>query len=590
MESGDYDGSLSHLVVISEVAAEVSPTKRFIFIIDEFDEIHQELFLQGNLAETFFANLRSISRRANFSLILVGGENMPFIMERQGQKLNNFSRVNLNYFSREREWVDFQGMVRRPTASIINWHEDAISEVYNSSNGNPYFAKIVCAAVVQRAVEEKDTDITFDEVKAATDNAISALGSNSFAHLWQDGVPRPIAEREPDILRRTRVLVATARCGRIGLPITATNVAASKASSFITEGEIVAVLNDFVTRGVLSESAGAYEFVLPIFGRWLMDIGAQQLISDNLSEELANSALREEHSALILSEEVAALAKRWPTYRGQHIGSDEIRSWYQQIEGLKDQRILFTLLQRTKVFSEALVRERVREAFAALRPGLPVPVMRSLHERRSDIVITYVDGEGKSGAAYATLYAEENKISVSNIISQVSFSKRYTERAKEHGPAAAVVIIDDLAATGESLSENVLQFIENNREVLTETKVRVVALASTAEGQKLILGKFSRVSDIDLDFFTCQILGPESFALPPDKSGFRTEDEWERAKSLCIDLGGKIDKRRPLGFGNLGLLVVFPTNTPNNTLPIIRSHSKSSSGKAWRPLFERISH
>ena len=57
--------------------------------------------MQGNLAETFFANLRALSRCKNISIVLVGGENMPFIMERQGQKLNNFSRTNLSYFSRD---------------------------------------------------------------------------------------------------------------------------------------------------------------------------------------------------------------------------------------------------------------------------------------------------------------------------------------------------------------------------------------------------------------------------------------------------------------------------------------------------------
>ncbi|MDP2782895.1 AAA family ATPase [Devosia sp.] len=590
IEDGDYDGSLSHLVSVSEVSAQVAPEKRFVFVIDEFDEIPQELFLQGNLADTFFANLRSISRRDNFSLILVGGENMPFIMDRQGQKLNNFARVNLSYFSREHEWQDFQEMIRKPTAGVINWHEDAISEVYNVSNGNPYFAKIVCAATVQNAVSERDTDITADEVKTATDTAISALGSNSFAHLWQDGVPRPAAEREPDILRRSRVLVASARCCRNGLPLTAANATLNRVSVSLTENDVVAVLNDFVKRGVLSENKGTYRFVLPIFGQWLMDVGAQQLISDNLSEELANSAIQEENAAVIRSDEVVELSKKWPTYRGQQIGTDDIRAWYQQVESPKDQRVLFTLLKRTKVFSEAHVRERVREAFTILRPTLPVPITRTRNERRTDVVITYVDGEGKSGNGYAALYAEENKISAKNIISQVNFSERYAALVSDSGPISAVVVIDDIAATGESLSGNVSKFTEENISVLSTTKVRVITLAATQEGQKLILSRLAKIVDVDVDFHSCQILGHENLALPPDKSGFGSEVEWERAKSLCVDLGSKIDKRRPLGFGGLGLLVVFPTNAPNNTLPILRSFSKSGSGKPWRPLFERLSH
>ena len=589
LEPGNYNGSLSQLVTVSELAARVAPQKRFLIIVDEFDEIPQELYLQGNLAETFFANLRSISRRNNICLILVGGENMPFIMDRQGQKLNNFSRINLSYFSREKEWPDFQEMVRKPTAGIMNWHEDAIAEVFNISNGNPYFAKIVCAAVVESAIAARDTDITADEVMLATEAAISNLGSNSFAHLWQDGVPRPASEREPDILRRSRVLVAAARCQRAGIPLNVENVQAKKAAS-LTDQEVASVLNDFVKRGVLSEGGGTYRFVLPIFSRWLADVGAQQLISDNLSEELANSVIAEENTALIKSEEVVALARRWPTYRGRQIGSDEIRAWYQQVPSLKDQRVLFTLLKRTRVFSEVLVRERLHAAFEMIRPELQVPVYRSRNERRTDVIVTYVDGEGKSGSNYASVFAEESNISAKNIISQINFEGRIAEFIKGGGNPQAVIIIDDLAATGNSLSENVSNFIDRNRVSLLGLKIRVITVASTPAAKAVLESSFSKIDDLDVRFFTAEVLGSDCLALPEDESGFASKDEWERARAICHDIGSRIDKRRPFGFGGQGLLVVFPTNTPNNTIPLLRSHSRTSPGTKWVPLFERISH
>jgi hypothetical protein len=72
---GDYNGSLADLVHVANFAFQVSPTRKFVIILDEFDEIHQELFLQGNLAETFFANLRALSRCGNICIVLVGGEN-----------------------------------------------------------------------------------------------------------------------------------------------------------------------------------------------------------------------------------------------------------------------------------------------------------------------------------------------------------------------------------------------------------------------------------------------------------------------------------------------------------------------------------
>jgi hypothetical protein len=183
---------------------------------------------------------------------------MPFIMDRQGQKLNNFSKENLSYFSRETEWADFQLLVREPTRSILSWHNDAISEVFNTTYGNPYFAKILCAGVFRRAVAERDADITSIEVRRSTEAAISGMGANSFAHLWQDGIPKSASEREPDILRRMRTLVAIALCLQRKLLATVQNIVTNRSSLRLTDTEITAVLNDFRRRDVLKEDNKNY--------------------------------------------------------------------------------------------------------------------------------------------------------------------------------------------------------------------------------------------------------------------------------------------------------------------------------------------
>jgi hypothetical protein len=81
------------------------------------------------------------------------------------------------------------------TSGLLNWHDDAISEVFNTTRGNPYFAKIICAGVFRSAVFERDADITATEVRRATESAISGMGANSFAHLWQDGIPKGATRR-----------------------------------------------------------------------------------------------------------------------------------------------------------------------------------------------------------------------------------------------------------------------------------------------------------------------------------------------------------------------------------------------------------
>ena len=165
--------------------------------------------------------------------------------------------------------------MRGPTHDLLNWHEDAVSEVFNTTHGNPYFAKIICARVFRSAVSERDADITATEVRRASESVISGMGANSFAHLWQDGIPKAVAEREPDILRRMRVLVAIARCLRRGMPTTPSNIANNRSSTSLSGGEISAVLHDFQRREVLREENHHYVVDLPIFRMWLVDVGAR---------------------------------------------------------------------------------------------------------------------------------------------------------------------------------------------------------------------------------------------------------------------------------------------------------------------------
>lgn len=583
-----FDGSLAPLMRLAEVARRNVPDKHFVVIIDEFDEIHQDLFLQGSLAETFFANLRALATAKNICLILVGGENMPFLMERQGEKLNKFTRKNLNYFSRASEWDDFQNLIRRPSCEVVQWHDSAISAIFNETNGNPYFTNLLCSRVLREAVRLRDTDVAAEEVRDALEVEISSLDANSFAHLWHDGIFKPLAEREPDILRRRRVLVALARCARKQLPLTTSNLSENKGLSNLNDSEIGPTLNEFQRRGVLSEDDGVYRFTLPIFERWLSQYGLSIIQPDAVSEELASIAQAQEDSAFIQSEEVAALARKWPTYQGRHIGSDEIRAWYQQVEGFRDQRLLFRLLQSVRFITEDEIREKCRTLYIQLRKQLNEFVRRSLMDRRSDILITYLDGHGKSGEYISSLFAEENKIAVANICSSEKVAARLESASEAGKPISAVIVVDDVAATGRTLADSVLAFALSNGEAFLkfEAKLFICALYSTRDASDFIGRKLSSLELSYGDFRIGEVLGSAINAFSLDSTVWATPDDRERAKALVTNLGARIYKSQPLGHGGLGLLLVFPTTVPNNSLPILHSSSKGGV-KRWTPLFLR---
>ncbi|RWJ05665.1 ATP-binding protein [Mesorhizobium sp.] len=589
LPQGSYDGSLSSLMKLSAAARAIDPDWRFVVIIDEFDEMPQDLYLQGNLADTVFGNIRAVTTTSNMCLLLVGGENMPFVMDRQGQKLNKFSRVNLTYFNRATEWDDYVRLVREPSAGFLEWHSDAIVEVYDLTNGNPYFSKIICSKVFARALRERDVDITRDEVREAVNAAISRFDDNLFAHLWQDGIFAPVEEREPIVLKRKRVLAALARCIRAGLPATIDNIYAHRSTSELTEAELRSVLADFLSREVLVEEDGDYRTVLPIFQLWLVDVGLTRLAADALSQDLAAEAQRAEDAARVLSEELVALTTKWPTYRGRHVGPEEVRAWLNQRPGNRDQRALFTILKKTRFLSEADVLERIRSARLVVLGFVEAAVRRKTTDRRNDIVITYVDGEGKSGQRYASLYAEENLIATTAIMPPSSFQEAYRRHVEQHGIPKVVVVVDDMVGTGQSLAANMKKFHDENLALLTAGNPLVLAFAllSTAEGQQAMLQGLSELEYPRIDFRAGEILGGSDYLFSGDKGVFATPEDRDRAKAIATDIGATIYRNAPLGYGGQGLSVVFPTTVPNNSLPLLHSRGKGSAPQ-WRPLFERL--
>lgn len=300
-------------------------------------------------------------------------------------------------------------------------------------------------------------------------------------------------------------------------------------------------------------------------------------------------AQRAEDEARVLSQELVALTKEWPTYRGRHVGPEDVRAWLNQRSSSHEQRALFNILKATRFLSEADVLERIRNARLTLLGIVEAVVRRKNTERRSDIVITYVDGEGKSGQKYASLYAEENLVSTTAILPPSTFDEAYRKHVGLHGVPKVIVIVDDMVGTGQSLAANISKFHDSNLTVLTSDGPLVLAFAllATSEGQETMLRELAKLSHDRMDFRAGEILDESASLFAEPKGVFTSVEERDRAKALALDIGASIYKNAPLGFGGQSLSVVFPTTVPNNCLPLLHSRGKGTKAQ-WRPLFERL--
>jgi len=215
-------------------------------------------------------------------------------------------------------------------------------------------------------------------------------------------------------------------------------------------------------------------------------------------------------------------------------------------------------------------------------------ITKSKTDRRTDIIVTYIDGAGKSGSYYAPKYCRENSLSTKSNTEIENINNRLRKAIDDSTPLSGIVIIDDFIGTGNSISTDMKTFIDSNLKELTILKIpiKVVVLFSTQEGEEKIRSSFSQLNYDDIDLYICEILDKKHYAFAETSSIWNTSEEGIKAKQVCQDYGSKLSKSAPLGYGNQGLLLVFPRNSPNNSLTILHA-KKNKSGFTWNPLFER---
>jgi len=580
----DYSSSLTSLNRLLNSLHRELPDTRVVVILDEFDEINEDLYRYGELANTFFLNLRTLSSKQNISFILVGAEKMPYVMSSQGEKLNRFASESLDSFDLSSEWADYRALVESPVAHSIKVHEAAVRKLFELTDGHPYFTKVLCIALYERAVQHKDAEISPAEVDKAAERMIDSLDANAFAHYWRDGIRGDSNEVEIISLKRCRLLVAWARAARAGLSPTHENISRTLYANLLPASEALPLLDDFCRRNVFRQAEDVYCPTVSLFADWLREGGFSRLVSDQLGDELAAAKEAREDEAYVHAHEIRTLVDSWDLYQGRQITAEDVRAWIQQVDSNVERRILFKMLQNVRFLREPEVREKFEQAHRRIRDKLPPFVKHSRAQRREDIFVIYGDGPGKSGAYYAGIYAAVNDIASTNIV--VPDEIVSTIRAVEPGKQVGVVLVDDMLGTGRNMVERLSGLNAGFREagIGAEIPLSVAVLCGTSRGESAVRAFLEReMANADLE--VCETIGEESHAFPKGLGLWESVEEKNLAKTLARDLGARVQKRIPLGYGDQGLLLTFSRNCPNNSLPIL--HGNGRGEKSWRAIFPR---
>jgi hypothetical protein len=573
-----FDGALASLNVFLQDAIGLVPAHRFVFVLDEFDELPLELYRRGLLGDAFFRTIRSISNKDEFGFILVGSEKMEYVLSCQGDALNKFTRIPVDYFDKENNWSDFQDLVKRPAKTYLDFSDPAVNSIYEASAGNPYFAKLICRSLFANMVMRRDCHVMPLEVNDSVRKSLSEVGANSFAHFWEDGIAEAAPRNEEISVQRRKVLLSLADCIRSGEGSTQSAICKAALAYGVGDEQASYELRDFERRQVFLRINNLYSCKVPLFSKWLVEKGYQEIVTSFVDRSaLLNFKLQEERER-VKDEEITSLAGSWGLYLGQPVTTEAVRRWLNQFKGVEKQRLMFKVLKGLRFYSAARIREKMREAHGIVTRQITW-VRKPRQPKRRDLVVAALGGISHSGAEYARRYADENQIFPENVVPVDQIAEIVAKREETKG----IVFVDDFVGTGKTMSEMLYKLSPETRAVLARESIAkfLVVVTGFTSAQSQLEEQIQRLN-LDIVVHFCDPLDGSKMLFGNTSVVFTDVAERLQAKDCAYEYGIKLEPDLPLGYGECEAAIVFENKIPNNCLPILWSEAKG-----WNPLFRR---
>lgn len=572
---------------LKDVSSQIASDAAAVIAVDDFDELPKQL-LKGKEGEALFLFLRSLVDEPWLSLVLIGSEVLPTLIGAQSYKLNQVSETKVGSFvSRQ----DTANLLELPTTGRLDWDPHAIDDIHSECAGNPYFATLVGQSIWDAM---RRLDRTFVQPQDAT-GAIRRTADNAdrrhFLHFWADS-PEGLDPTAETALVAAAVLRSTARCsgdtGVLALTQEVTTLALSWLPG-MKRAELGVVLGTLVNRGVLSQYNDPQHISvsLPLLGRWLRHGGAAYL-----DMEFEASRLATPNQYVVAPGDLVSICKSL-FYCGERVNEMQVSAWLQQF-GVdeRSQWLAFLVLQRLATegyFSpERLQRDGVPGLATAIRSskaGAFQKFSRPKKGQRTYLENWYLlrrDSPGSSADPINRSLSAELKIrKSSNFVTLQEMLTILQNGKHEH---SVLLIVDDFAGTGTQLRETVGDVTEQLSKRIPDWRERCLVIAGACIASDGSVLDEIREDGVDVAIGT--VAGERLRAFDPGAEILASHDDTHAAKDLFESVGRSLVKNAPLGYGGDGLLVLFPDNCPNNTLPAFWA-AGSYRGEAWTPLFER---
>lgn len=581
----DFGGSFSRITDFLDQINEIDEKFSVLIILDEFDRIASELYKRGDIGQSFLLTIRAISSRPQYGFILVGGEKLAYILS-QWQEFNKFKPIRVDYFDKKEDWTDFKNLVKLPTNNILEITDEAVDYIFKQTSGNPYFTKKICIELFSYMVKNRDNHVTLREAIHATHIARDSnnIEATDFSHFWEDGIKEKEEKEEEISVNRRKILITIAQLIIKNFVPTKSIIIERALENGLSELQAIKTLEEFEQRRILYIENESYKFVVKFFEDWLVSCGIDKIITtfDEVQRIILQKKFEDE--IRVKPQEILKLSQSWKTYKGAQITTDSIRSWLEQFADESERRLMFSLLEKVKLYNSFEIREKLTDLFSLVKIELnKADKSRILEQgkmKRNDILVSYLDANpAKSSSEYAKLFVEANSIYKDNSTAP----DKIVQKVDELKSINAIVFIDDFIGSGKTIIENLGKFINQNGDFIKSKQIiLIIGVITGFQEAKQKIEVFIDRQDLNCKIKLLVPLNNSDKCFDESSLIFAKAIDREKAKNTCLTFGSKLEPKHPLGYENCQSIVVFPNTCPNNSLPILWKETKD-----WTPLFKR---
>lgn len=549
--------------------------KHVLIAIDDFDELPGVLY-EGVEADALFLFLRSVIDEPWLSIMFIGSEILPSIIDAQAHKLNQVSPLVVSNFKSVKAT---RQLLEEPTKASLDWQESAFNRAHFLTGGNPYYLTLLGQEIWQTL---RDLDRTFVAVGDVDDALAQIAQSGSlthFVHLWADSLTG-LDGRSRSALIASAVLRAVAQVSGSDFQFVNGRDAHEVALNWLpslTDAEFTAALASLVARSVLVARDDAHRLAIPLSSAWLIQEGARELDKQFSAARVERSRVRRfAHLDLMR-------LTRNVSFCGEAISEVRLSGWLEQFS--EDDRY-FAFLLAKRLFEEGFFSNTklTQEILPSLKRAISSTSAWSTRVvdgggYAKNVYFLVHGAAGSSSHGITGTLAKLLKVKKTNIVDAADFMKATKGLTTE----CVLIVADDFAGSGNQLREVLSQTLAGFADVTGPWRenLRVVIAAGLAANLLDTPG-----SEVAVESAVGHMISSRLFAFDGEADIFESQEEIDAAATLIDAVGNSLSPGRPRGFGEMGLLVVTEHNCPNNTLPIFWKAGQHA-GSDWLPLFER---